>query len=241
MIRVLAYDSNRNDRLRLLWAIKAVMKRWGWSSFSVTRSFTPADMVASVKAMRRGFFDIAVCWLDDEPDSVFDALGEIRSVEPDAQIVIVAEDADCASRAVQVEASGYCLVRQGIDGLMQALSPAVSQAVERHSKAMGLRSSTGVCNVVLDDFLFAESSKKGAIIHMSDGETILVRTALQALFERLSADKRFVKAGSSFIVNLDSICSFGERAAIFHNGESVVLPVRVHKPVKEAFESFCRR
>ena len=241
MIRVLAYDSNKNDRFRLRWAIETVMERCGWRSFSVTRSVAPADMVHSVQAMRRGFFDIIVCWLGENPDSVFDALSEICLDEPDVHIVVVAENAESARRAVMVEASGYCQVGQGIDGFMNAMLPAVSQAIERHSGTIGLRSSAGVGNIMLDDFLFAESSKKGAVIHMSDGETILVHNALQALFDRLSADGRFVKAGRSFIINLDCIRSLGDRAAIFLNGESVILPVRVRKPMKEAYESFCYR
>ena len=241
MIRVLAYDSNKSDRIRLRRAIAAVMDRLSGSSFSVMRSAVPTDITKSVQTVRPGFFDIIVCWLDENPDSIFDALDTIHSDQPDACIVIVAENADYARRAIMVEASGYCQVGQGIDGFMRAMLPAVSDAIERHSGTIGLRSSTGAGNILLDDFLFAESSKKGAVMHLSNGETILVRTTLQALFDRLSADERFVKAGSSFIVNFDSVRSLGESAAIFLNGESVVLPVRVRKPVKEAFESFCRR
>ena len=109
----------------------------------------------------------------------------------------------------------------------------MAQVLGRRGDVMGLRFDIGVGNVVLDEVVFAESTKKGSVIHLANGGTRLVRSTLQALFDKLAGRGPFEKAGSSFIVNLDNIRSTGDGAVIFSNGESIVVPVRVRKPLAD--------
>ena len=55
------------------------------------------------------------------------------------------------------------------------------------------------------------------------------------------AARRFIKAGSSFIVNLDNVRSAGEGSLIFADGETIVVPIRKRKAVKDALDSFLMR
>ena len=71
---------------------------------------------------------------------------------------------------------------------------------------------------------------------VSKGRTITVRGTLSALYERLvEADPEwFMKVGGSFIVNLDNVRSAGNGSLIFCDGEAVIVPVRMRKPLKDA-------
>jgi len=91
----------------------------------------------------------------------------------------------------------------------------------------------------LNDIMFAETSKPGPVIHLSGGRTVSVRGTLQALYDKLYARKaQFLRAGGSFIVNIDNIRTANDDSVIFSSGEAIILPVRARKPVLEALSTW---
>ena len=237
MIRVLAYDARESNRNSLRFGVDGVMASRACKSYSITRVLSPQDLLGIMQRFRPGFVDLIVGVMDDDPDELLDVLRTIRQENPGTRVALIGSSAEDASRAASVGASGFCLVAQGADGLSNTVGPLVTRAIERHGQTMGLRCDRGTVNVVIDEVMFAESSKKGTIVHLASDETLLVRCALQAFFECVEGYGCFAKAGNSFAINLDSVRTFGDRAVLFANGDSIIVPVRTRKQVKDDLEA----
>ena len=242
MIRILLYASDTCHRSQLPLVTDKILTDFGSCNHAYSRVEKPCDLADMAKRVHPGFFDIIVACIatPQEAGEVFAALKTLRNCGFDASIVIGASSPDLVKQALSVKASGFCQTDDGPDGLKRALAPAAIRALESHSQTIGIRSAAGVCNVRADEIIFAESSKKGSIIHMADGSTPLVRTTLQALFTRLEGTSAFVKAGSSFIVNLANVRLADNGAVIFSDGESIIIPVRARKPFKDTLETYWR-
>lgn len=241
MIKVLVYDTDPTRRKQLRSVVDATMTRMGSRSHGILRAASPGNMVEIVHRARQGLIELIVCRIISHAEETFDALRTVREMDREVDIVIVADGPEHARRAVELGVDGYCLDQEGPEGLERALAPSVTRAAERHGETVGLRSDRGVGNIPVDEIVFAESSKKGAVLHLTDGESLLVRSTLQSLCDKLSTKGRFIKAGGSFLVNLDNVRSVGDGAVIFSNGDSIIIPVRMRKPVKEALQAYwCR-
>ena len=243
MIRVLVCDQDTSGQSQLRSVVNAALGSLGVRGYGIVRVGSPADMDVFVRRMSPGFFDLIVCLIDEpsQCDATREALTSVRALEQDVSIVIAADRSDYACELVPVRLSGYCLIGDGAAGFAEAIALPLLHVLERHGDVIGLRFDGGVGSVVLDDILFVEASKKGALVHLASGTTLLVRQTLQAMFDKLSARGSFVKAGNSFIVNLENIRSLGESAIIFPNGESIIMPVRVRKSVKETAQQHWMR
>ena len=240
MLRVLIYDPDPTKKSRLRLAVDVIVAELGARNYGTACVASPQDLVTVVDRMRPGFYDIIVCLIGSaDASQTLAALRKVREMDHDASIVIVADSPAYAGGAIGVGAEGYSLVKDGGTGLARVMESPVGKAVARRSETVGLRTDAGIGNVAFDDILFAESSKKGPILHIPPETTMVVRGTLQGLFETLSVKDSFIKAGNSFIINLESVRSVGEKSVIFANGESIIVPVRARKPVKDAFWSYC--
>jgi len=242
MIRVLVSDPGSGRRSKLRHVVDVLVGELGARNYGVSCVGAPEDLATAFNRVRKGFYDIVVCRIDDEcAQRTFEALERVREQDQDVSIVVVAEKPDFARDALDVGTEGYSLLEGGSAGLAKILEKPVGKAIARRSSTIGLKTDRGVGNIVVDDILFAESSKKGAVIHLPSDNTMLVRGSLQSLFETLSTTDGFIKAGNSFILNLGNIRSVGDKSVIFANGESVIVPVRSRTPVKDAFRAYCTK
>ena len=243
MLRVIVCDQSTSMRRQLRSTISAALDSRGARARGILHADTPADMDALVRRMRPGFFDLAICLIDDPSqfDETLNALVSIRALEQNIAIVIAADRPDYARELVSVGIAGYCLIGDGASGLDAALRLPLQRIFEKRDSVVGLRFDGGVGSIVLDDIMFVEMSKKGAIMHLVSGGTLLVRQTLQALFEKLAACGNFIKVGSSFIVNLENIRLLGEGSIVFPDGESIIVPVRVRKAVKDTVQQYWLR
>ena len=243
MLRVVACDQNTSNRRQLRSMISFTLGSLGARARGVMHAASPADMDALVHRMRPGFFDLVVCLIDQPSQcaETLSALASIRALEQDIAIVIVADRPDYACDLVSVGIAGYCLIDDGAAGFEAALRSPLLRISERRDSVVGLRFDGGVGSIVLDDIMFVEMSKKGAIVHLVSGDTLLVRQTLQALFEKLVARGNFIKVGGSFIVNLENIRLIGEGSIVFPDGESIIVPVRVRKTVRDTVQRYWLR
>lgn len=223
--------------------ISATLGSLGARARGIMHADSPTDMDALIRRMRSGFFDLAICLIDQpsQCDETVKALASIRALEQDIAIVIVADRPDYARELVSLGIAGYCLIGDGAAGFEAALRPPLQRISEQHDSVVGLRFDGGVGSIVLDDIMFIEMSKKGAIMHLASGGTLLVRQTLQALFEKLVARGSFIKVGGSFIVNLENIRLIGEGSIVFPDGESIIVPVRVRKTVRDTVQRYWLR
>ena len=102
----------------------------------------------------------------------------------------------------------------------------------------GLLGTEAIQELRDDDMMSAETSDHDQVIHLQNKATVSTCSSSQALFNRLSQDRRFFKAGSSYILNLDNVRSIQGRDVTFVNGEAITVPARSRKELEDAFFDF---
>lgn len=250
-------------------SIERYARENGINNVEVTLFLSAEDLVDAFGRMRPGFFDLLFCDIggasDDAPsegERAIDLVRKLREDNPDLRLVLLSESKSDAIFSYDLEA-GFLVMSDSYDDFVRVASGPLSAISRERSAVTIVKSTTGVENVVLADIQFVESSKRGPIIHLPHGKTVPMRGTLQMLFESLagaeSSDdgaeagtpagtpagaalgRRFVKAGSSFIVNLDNVRAAGEGSLIFADGEAVIVPVRKRKALLDALRSYRMR
>ena len=234
MIRILVCDPDAGDRSQLRSAVDALVKLMDISNCGIAYVTKLEELIALAQRTNPGFYDIVVCRVGPEADQALEALREVRAADANLGIVIASDSPDHAVDAFDLHVDGYCLFKDGRDGFERAMKVPLLKAAAKHADTVGVRSEIGIGNVTIDEIQFVEASKKGPLVHLPEGKTLLARGSLQSMFELLEGDGPFIKAGNSFIVNLDNVRSFGESSIIFPDGEAIIIPVRARKAVKEA-------
>ena len=251
MIRIAVCDHDAIQRRRVRDAVERYARETGINNVYVVQFASVEGAVRVAGRMRPGYFDVAFCNIDptvlEQPDAVSAAIEQARKLreeQPDVRLVIVSNDKSQAIHAYNHDV-GFLLMSGTYDDFTRAAADPLAAAARKHSAVMAVKTGRGVQNVVLADVQFVESSKRGPIIHLPAGKTAPVRGTLQTLFDNLSssealgpADNRFVKAGNSFIVNLDNVRSAGEGSLVFADGETIIVPVRRRKDVLDALDSY---
>ena len=240
MKRILVCDDDVAERALLRSAIERFAHERRISNVVVAKTPSPQAMLNELMQAQNGLFDMVICNMLGE--GTLDALRRLRQLDPKLRIVLVSNRKPDAVTAYEI---GATLLPVPIDGrgFEKAVGEPLCDIAARQSATITVKTSSGLSNIPLEDVLFAESAKRGPIIHLPNGETVSARGSLQALHERLDrADgKRFVKVGSSFIVNLDNVRSFGKGTLIFCDGEAIIVPVRMRTSLKETLASYLRK
>ena len=238
MIRILVCDPDSGERSQLRAAVDLLVSAMKIGNYGISYVTKLDDMVGLVQRMRTGFHDIVACRATSGSADALDALREVRDADDGVSIVVVSDTQDFAAEAFDLRVDGYCLFNEGRDGFERAMKVPILKAASKHADTIALRTDQGTGNFPIDSIMFLEASKRGSLIHLPDGNKVLARGTLQSLFEQLGEDERFIRAGSSFIVNLDNVRSLGEGSIIFPDGEAIIVPFRARKPVKEALIAY---
>ena len=237
MKRILVCDDDIAERTLLRAAIERFAHERNITNVVVTKALSPQAMIDGLERTRKGLFSMVICSMRD--GNALDALRRLRRLDPRLRIVLVSDQKEDAIAAYEIDAS-LLLVPGNERGFSKAIGEPLSDIEAERSATIALKTPSGLSNIPLDDVLFAENAKRGPIVHLPNDETVSVRGSLQALHERLTrADaERFVKVGSSFVVNLDNVRSFGKGTLIFCNGEAIIAPVRMRTSLKETLSSY---
>lgn len=252
MIRVLVCDFERGLLRRLRDAVEHVSDELGYENVDITLVPSFDLLRQRVSTSRADLYDLAICRIpaddgvnpDDGPvgaRQALDTLDALREMEYSGSIIPISSAPKHVAAAMDAGIDGVVPAEGGYLAFKDAVEGPLRTIAEGKEERVCVKSHDGLSNIALDAILFAESTKRGPLIHLPDEERVLTTGTLQALFERLGGDNRFVKAGSSFIVNLDNIRTMGERSVIFADGEAIIVPIRVDKPLRESYEAYCAR
>ena len=236
MIRVVVCGEEEQTRLMLRAMIERVAERINVPCFDARQFSSSENLAERLKGMRPGLVDVAVLHM---PQGAIDS-AHIQKAADDfegAQIVVVSPNRADAALAYEV---GAFFLLDPVDPVdfVRVAKRVIDNVTRRHKDRIVVKSKSGIDSLSFERFLFVETARNGVLVHFSGEQTIALRSSLQALFEALEFDDRFVKAGSSFIVNLDNVRSLGSGSVIFADGEAIIVPVRSRRPVREALDSY---
>lgn len=241
MIRIALCDMNKEEGLRLRNLVAAYASKQGINNVDIRLTNSCEHFISVMQRVREGYFDFGIVRpTGTEGSNVLQKLpvflDEVSKSTPQTHMVVCSEDPDIAVIAFEGHAQFLHLPIEAAN-FEVALGEPLKNLVLSRKRMFAVKSGKVTVNMNLNDITFVETNKKGPIIHLPDDRTVPVRGTLQALYERLSSlDDCFVRAGGSFIVNLENARSVGESSVIFSDGDAIILPTRSRKPLREALQ-----
>ena len=243
MIRVAVCESDKSSGKRICTTLDATMRKLGVQNAELSVIGSYSDLGLLMTRLRSDYFDLVLCRMEAEGGSeIHDRMVGVTKLlkerSPNSRFVLVSSKQNVAYCAY--ETNSYFLgLPYDQATYAYAIEQPLREIAEAKHRRIGLKSAKGTININLNDITFAETGKKGPVIHVPADREITTRGTLQSLYDKLSAlDERFVRAGGSFVINLDSVRSVGESSVIFGDGATIILPTRARKPIREAFSAY---
>ena len=160
---------------------------------------------------------------------------ELRDAGLTTSIVLMASDDGLAYEALMSGVEAYVPKPATSEAFDAVIANALADVAARRREAVALRFRDRVRYVDKRDIVFAETIDHDQVVHVRNGDKLAIRSSSQALFDMLSPDDRFFKDGSSFIVNLSFVRSFGrDGSARLAEGSTVSVPVRLRRAFTDA-------
>lgn len=245
MLRIAICERDKDEGLR--W--RALIDRYAEASnIQNVESHVVAsidDLDRFVRQVRPNLLSLIVCHTDADSDSeresVGNALREISRITPETRLVLSSPSPDNAICAYSIGAQ-FLPLPVDRDGFLRTVGGTIRELATDGKRPFPVKVNKGAVNMNLNDITFAETNKKGPIIHLPNSRTVPTKGTLQALYDQLSSlDDRFIRAGGSFIINLDNVRTIGESSVVFGDGETIILPVRARKPVRDAYTAYLKQ
>lgn len=245
MIRIALYDKNAEEARNLRRILGTYAERQRIFNVSISIGNSLESFVEALKQKEPGYFNVALIRVSEVGDAVLDKLSNLLAcmdeITSRTEVVVLSNDPRHAYNAYEV---GVRFLRMPFDehGFSATIGKSLQHTVAVNKRPFPVKSGKTVVVTNLNDIMFAETSKRGPIIHLPESRTIPMKGTLQALYDRLhDVGEQFFRAGGSLIVNLDNIRSTDSNSVIFATGETIVLPVRARKAVSEAFADWKTR
>ena len=246
MIRIVICNRIKDEGLRL----QALIDRYSASENIQNVDSLVTDSCAKLQSLleriRPNMFDMVICRIDrDSPD--FDReqksmmISNLLEKTPQTRFVLMSSDPNDAICAYNTGALFLSLPLDK-EGFHRTIGSALKDVARAKKRPFCTKSPAGVIAMNLNDISFVEISKKGPIIHLPNKKTVTTRGTLQALHNQLNGiDERFVRAGGSFIVNLDNMRTIGDSTVVFGDGETIILPTRARKMIRDTYTGYLVR
>lgn len=169
----------------------------------------------------------------------------IRERDSRATIVYLTSSPDYAIQSYDVRAFHYLLKPFGA----RELYPVLDDLAERYSRAQAatlpVRTHEGVVPVRLADLVCTELKSHAVHCHLSDGNTVVsqtLRSSFDQFLSPLLEDRRFLKVGASYAVNLSFVQSLSGREFHMAGGHCVPIPRNALPGVRDAYLGYlCER
>lgn len=238
MIRLAVCDPRSRVRSILREALHVLAAEAGIVPYATRRYATLADATGAFAERRPGYCALLLCNIDFVSPEDNGLLETFKERFPKTRLLVASANPDAAMRAYRVHADGFVSTANGIADFRRVMKEQLDEIASMRDGSITLKTREGIDVLNAGHILFAETSDNGPIIHLADGAEVQMRGTLQALFDQMSHDSRFIKAGGSFIVNLDNVRSAGKSSVVFPDGSLVIIPIRARKPFQEALATY---
>ena len=206
-------------------------------SFAIER-FQSADCL--IRRVREGDY-VPNCILMDiyMPGKLgIEAARELRDLGTQAKIIFLTTSREHALDAFDVEASQYLVKPITDDKLFAVLDRFLREDEALRRKYLLLRVEGKIQRILVHDIVHCEAQGKSQYLYLSDGTQYNLRRTLTELYEQLAEDRRFVRVGVAYIVNLEYIESLSAREIKLDNGKKIFLPRGSFHPLRERYFNY---
>ena len=182
------------------------------------------------------FIDLVILQAVSGGMSGMQTVRDARAVGYDGEIILVEDTETQAQEALRLHVGGYLLEPVSPAAFEDEVARSLSRLAALDAESAVIRMREGLRRVRFTQLVYAQTSNHDQVLHMRDGQTMQLRSSSQDLFDRFAHDERFLKLGSSYIVNLDLVRSLEDSGATlrFIEGSTASVPVRFRKQVQDA-------
>ena len=199
-------------------------------SFSIERFISADDLLWKVKE-NEYMPDLLLMDIYMPRKLGIEAAKELREMGNECRIIFLTTSKEYALEAFRVDAVQYLVKPVSEEELFSVLNKLLGSMFEEQKKYLLLRIDNRNRRIAMRDIVYCEAQKKCQCIYLSDGTQFLLRLML-------SGYKEFVKAGISYIVNLEHIESLNAQELQMDNGRTVYLPRGSYQSLKEQYFSY---
>lgn len=245
MIRLVVCNWVKEEGLRLQGLVDRYAKSEGILNVDPLVTDSCIKLQSILTHLRPNFVDIAICRIDKDSPGFNCArkTGLIESLKertPSTRFILISTDPEDAVCAYDTGSLFIQLPMQSKD-FIRVIGETLKDVAREKRRPFSAKAPKSIVAMDLNDITFVETNKKGPIIHLPNTRTITTRGTLQALYDQLNGiDERFIRAGGSFIVNLDNVRSVGDSSVVFGDGETIILPIRARKPIRDAYTAYLK-
>lgn len=155
----------------------------------------------------------------------------IRSDSEAVQIIFITGHSDYIAEGYDVAALHYLMKPVDREKFMQVLDRA-AERLRRAERTLMLKSADELIRLPLGKILYLEAARNYVSIRTEDGGVHTVRRRLGDFAGEL--DKRFLRVGRSYIVNLSKLGRVGRNELQFSDGSVIPLPRGFYEAVNRA-------
>ena len=206
-------------------------------SFSIERFISADDLLWKVKE-NEYMPDLLLMDIYMPRKLGIEAAKELREMGNECRIIFLTTSKEYALEAFRVDAVQYLVKPVSEEELFSVLNKLLGRMFEEQKKYLLLRIDNRNRRIAMRDIVYCEAQKKCQCIYLSDGTQFLLRLTMAKVYEMLSGYKEFVKAGISYIVNLEHIESLNAQELQMDNGRTVYLPRGSYQSLKEQYFSY---
>ena len=233
MIKIVVCDDEEVARQIVVDMCNKLIPELTNEAYSVQQFDNPTDMLAVIEDGES--FDLILCDIYMPGILGTDAIRELRTNGDDSHVIFLTSSVDHAVDAFAVHADNYLLKPYTYEQFETVVTPVINEILKAHAAYLPLKTRQGLRRINFGDIVYSETSGHEQAVHVAGGEVVASRMSSQALFDHLSGDSRFFKAGSSYIINLNAVIGVEGGDVTMNSGDVSQVPVRLRRAVADAF------
>ena len=180
--------------------------------------------------------DLIVLQSNQQGMSALQVVHDARNAGYEGGVPLIGESGSHASEAWRLHVDRYLTTPVSADGFAAEVTALLARISQLNAESAILHMRGGFQRIAFSRLVYAQTDNHNQVLHMRDSQATRLRCSSQDLFDKLAHDPRFLKLGSSYIVNLDYIRSMRDNGAkvIFEDGSAISVPVRFRKSAQNA-------
>lgn len=238
MLQIAICDDQIEERNRMTALLTAYARLHPETPFELRPFQSGRDLLDCIRV--QGDFQIYL--LDvimPEPDGL--ALGAaIRAGDPDAVIVYLTSSPDYAVESYGVQAAGYLLKPVERGALFGLLDRVLDKLNWEQGQALTIKTKGRVSLIRLSEIRYVEGTNHTTVFYLTKGRTVTAakRGSFEEAVRPLLAEERFLRVGTSYLVNMLYVDSLEQGCFLLLEGGRIPIPRLRRGEVQARFLEF---